>query len=146
MCLDALVCARVFAGTDMTPNYVDSSFSHWTISPWCTCKGSGNQEEECANFLQSFTDNTCLSEPTFLKCFLTSRLTWRRSKLKSGCVRSSAPKSATWVARGNASPAKTKKKKKKAKVVIKLQGNWLAVNDLARNLLRVIYDPVLSQL
>ncbi|XP_061673702.1 GDNF family receptor alpha-2-like isoform X1 [Syngnathoides biaculeatus] len=47
-------------GTDMTPNYVDSSFSHWTISPWCTCKGSGNQEEECANFLRSFTDNTCL--------------------------------------------------------------------------------------
>ncbi|XP_077377424.1 GDNF family receptor alpha-2-like [Festucalex cinctus] len=47
-------------GTDMTPNYVDSSFTHWTISPWCTCKGSGNQEEECANFLRSFTDNTCL--------------------------------------------------------------------------------------
>uniref|UniRef100_A0A8C5DBG9 GDNF family receptor alpha 2a n=1 Tax=Gouania willdenowi TaxID=441366 RepID=A0A8C5DBG9_GOUWI len=38
-------------GTDMTPNYVDSSISNWTISPWCTCKGSGNQEEECLNFL-----------------------------------------------------------------------------------------------
>lgn len=49
-------------GTDMTPNYVDSSFSNWTISPWCTCKGSGNQEEECMNFLRYFTDNTCLSE------------------------------------------------------------------------------------
>ncbi|KAA8592387.1 hypothetical protein FQN60_017842, partial [Etheostoma spectabile] len=47
-------------GTDMTPNYVDSSFSNWTISPWCTCKGSGNQEEECLNFLRYFTDNTCL--------------------------------------------------------------------------------------
>ncbi|XP_062272707.1 GDNF family receptor alpha-2-like [Scomber scombrus] len=47
-------------GTDMTPNYVDSSFSNWTVSPWCTCKGSGNQEEECMKFLQSFTDNTCL--------------------------------------------------------------------------------------
>uniref|UniRef100_A0A3B4V699 GDNF family receptor alpha 2 n=1 Tax=Seriola dumerili TaxID=41447 RepID=A0A3B4V699_SERDU len=39
-------------GTEMTPNYVDSSFSNWTISPWCTCKGSGNQEEECMNFLK----------------------------------------------------------------------------------------------
>ncbi|XP_028434441.1 GDNF family receptor alpha-2 [Perca flavescens] len=47
-------------GTDMTPNYVDSSFSNWTISPWCSCKGSGNQEEECLNFLRYFTDNTCL--------------------------------------------------------------------------------------
>lgn len=50
-------------GTDMTPNYVDNSFSNWTISPWCTCEGSGNQEEGCYNFLRFFTDNTCLSEP-----------------------------------------------------------------------------------
>ncbi|XP_041856493.1 GDNF family receptor alpha-2-like isoform X2 [Melanotaenia boesemani] len=47
-------------GTEMTPNYVDSSFSNWTISPWCTCKGSGNQEGECMNFQQYFTNNTCL--------------------------------------------------------------------------------------
>ncbi|KAM4578795.1 GDNF family receptor alpha-2-like [Fundulus diaphanus] len=47
-------------GTEMTPNYVDNSFTNWTISPWCDCMGSGNQEEECKNFLQYFTDNTCL--------------------------------------------------------------------------------------
>ncbi|KAM9858957.1 GDNF family receptor alpha-2-like [Aulostomus maculatus] len=47
-------------GTEMTPNYVDSSFSNWTISPWCTCKGSGNQEEECLTFLQNFVENACL--------------------------------------------------------------------------------------
>ncbi|KAM9811087.1 GDNF family receptor alpha-2-like [Neosynchiropus ocellatus] len=47
-------------GTEITPNYVDSNFSTWTISPWCTCKGSGNQEEECLNLLRSFTENTCL--------------------------------------------------------------------------------------
>ncbi|XP_010765822.1 GDNF family receptor alpha-2-like [Notothenia coriiceps] len=47
-------------GTEMTPNYVDSSFSNWTVSPWCSCKGSGNQEEECSNFLREFTHNTCL--------------------------------------------------------------------------------------
>ncbi|KAM4617069.1 GDNF family receptor alpha-2-like isoform 1-T1 [Polymixia lowei] len=47
-------------GTDITPNYVDSSYSNWTVSPWCTCKGSGNHEEDCANFLRDFTDNACL--------------------------------------------------------------------------------------
>uniref|UniRef100_A0A8C6P9B8 GDNF family receptor alpha 2 n=1 Tax=Nothobranchius furzeri TaxID=105023 RepID=A0A8C6P9B8_NOTFU len=51
-------------GTEMTPNFVDNNFSNWTISPWCTCKGSGNLEEECMNFLRHFTENTCLSEPT----------------------------------------------------------------------------------
>uniref|UniRef100_A0A8C3ASC0 GDNF family receptor alpha 2a n=1 Tax=Cyclopterus lumpus TaxID=8103 RepID=A0A8C3ASC0_CYCLU len=51
-------------GTEMTPNYVDNSFSNWTISPSCTCRGSGNQEEECMNFLRYFTNNTCLSEPS----------------------------------------------------------------------------------
>ncbi|KAM9547207.1 GDNF family receptor alpha-2-like [Salvelinus alpinus] len=47
-------------GTDMTPNYVDGSFTNWTVSPWCTCKGSGNQEEECQSFLKDFTENMCL--------------------------------------------------------------------------------------
>ncbi|MEQ2240785.1 hypothetical protein ILYODFUR_018680 [Ilyodon furcidens] len=51
-------------GTEMTPNYVDNSFTNWTISPWCNCIGSGNHEEECLNFLQYFTDNTCLSKRT----------------------------------------------------------------------------------
>lgn len=64
MCL-CLLGMDALTGTDMTPNYVDSSFSNWTISPWCTCKGSGNQEEECMNFLRYFTDNTCLSEPSW---------------------------------------------------------------------------------
>ncbi|TNM89796.1 hypothetical protein fugu_004030, partial [Takifugu bimaculatus] len=39
---------------------IGQCFSHWTISPWCTCEGSGNQEEECYNFLRFFTENTCL--------------------------------------------------------------------------------------
>ncbi|KAJ8005996.1 hypothetical protein DPEC_G00123680 [Dallia pectoralis] len=47
-------------GTDMTPNYIDNSYSNWTVSPWCTCKGSGNQEEECESFLVDFTENMCL--------------------------------------------------------------------------------------
>ncbi|KTG45146.1 hypothetical protein cypCar_00017395 [Cyprinus carpio] len=49
-------------GTDMTPNYMDSGHSNFTISPWCTCRGSGNQEEECEKFLQDFRENTCLRD------------------------------------------------------------------------------------
>ncbi|KAL4609297.1 GDNF family receptor alpha-2-like isoform X1 [Arapaima gigas] len=47
-------------GTDMTPNYVDASHTNFTISPWCACRGSGNQEEECMAFLRDFRENTCL--------------------------------------------------------------------------------------
>ncbi|KAI1900821.1 hypothetical protein AGOR_G00053810 [Albula goreensis] len=47
-------------GSDITPNYVDASFTNFTISPWCTCKGSGNLEEDCEKFLRDFRENTCL--------------------------------------------------------------------------------------
>ncbi|XP_009981383.1 PREDICTED: GDNF family receptor alpha-2, partial [Tauraco erythrolophus] len=47
-------------GFDMTPNYVDASPTSITISPWCSCKGSGNLEEECEKFLRDFTENPCL--------------------------------------------------------------------------------------
>ncbi|XP_029459116.1 GDNF family receptor alpha-2 [Rhinatrema bivittatum] len=47
-------------GFDMTPNYVDSSTSSIVISPWCSCKGSGNMEEECEKFVRDFTENSCL--------------------------------------------------------------------------------------
>uniref|UniRef100_A0A8B9ZBM5 GDNF family receptor alpha-2 n=1 Tax=Buteo japonicus TaxID=224669 RepID=A0A8B9ZBM5_9AVES len=51
---------RLRAGFDMTPNYVDASTTSITISPWCSCKGSGNMEEECEKFLRDFTENPCL--------------------------------------------------------------------------------------
>ncbi|EHB06000.1 GDNF family receptor alpha-2 [Heterocephalus glaber] len=47
-------------GFDMTPNYVDSSPSSIVVSPWCSCRGSGNMEEECEKFLRDFTENPCL--------------------------------------------------------------------------------------
>ncbi|XP_063065807.1 GDNF family receptor alpha-2 [Engraulis encrasicolus] len=47
-------------GMDITPNYVDASHSNFTISLWCSCRGSGNQEGECDAFLRDFRDNTCL--------------------------------------------------------------------------------------
>ncbi|NWW50420.1 GFRA2 protein, partial [Pedionomus torquatus] len=52
--------AGLIAGFDMTPNYVDASTTSITISPWCSCKGSGNMEEECEKFLRDFTENPCL--------------------------------------------------------------------------------------
>ncbi|KAI4872227.1 hypothetical protein NFI96_012398 [Prochilodus magdalenae] len=42
----------------ITPNYVDNSTSN--VSPWCTCSASGNQREQCTEFLDYFTDNICL--------------------------------------------------------------------------------------
>uniref|UniRef100_F6T5L2 GDNF family receptor alpha-2 n=1 Tax=Equus caballus TaxID=9796 RepID=F6T5L2_HORSE len=47
-------------GFDMTPNYVDASPTGIVVSPWCSCRGSGNMEEECEKFLRDFTENPCL--------------------------------------------------------------------------------------
>nr|XP_020441159.1 GDNF family receptor alpha-2-like isoform X2 [Monopterus albus] len=47
-------------GSDVTPNYSDSSPSNITISLWCTCRGSGSQERHCDAFHRDFTHNTCL--------------------------------------------------------------------------------------
>lgn len=44
----------------MTPNYEDANHTDFSISPWCSCKNSGNQEEECEKFLRDFRENTCL--------------------------------------------------------------------------------------
>ncbi|KAM6953139.1 GDNF family receptor alpha-4, partial [Aplochiton taeniatus] len=45
-------------GSTITPNYVDDSTS--SVAPWCSCSASGNQKEECLDFLGVFTDNICL--------------------------------------------------------------------------------------
>lgn len=50
------------SGSDVTPNYSDSSPSNITMSLWCSCRGTGNQEPECDAFHRDFTHNTCLSE------------------------------------------------------------------------------------
>ncbi|EPY84529.1 hypothetical protein CB1_000471021 [Camelus ferus] len=47
-------------GFDITPNYVDSNPTGIVVSPWCSCRGSGNMEEECEKFLRDFTENPCL--------------------------------------------------------------------------------------
>ncbi|XP_020364820.1 GDNF family receptor alpha-4 isoform X1 [Oncorhynchus kisutch] len=45
-------------GSSITPNYLDNSTS--SVAPWCSCSASGNQREECSDFLEYFTDNVCL--------------------------------------------------------------------------------------
>ncbi|KAJ8260592.1 hypothetical protein COCON_G00163150 [Conger conger] len=47
-------------GSEVTPNYMDASYTNITITLWCSCKGSGNHEEECEAFLRDFSENTCL--------------------------------------------------------------------------------------
>ncbi|KAG9281208.1 GDNF family receptor alpha-4-like [Astyanax mexicanus] len=53
-----LVAYTGLIGSPITPNYVDNSTSN--VSPWCSCSTSGNQREQCAEFLDYFTDNICL--------------------------------------------------------------------------------------
>ncbi|KAM4747761.1 GDNF family receptor alpha-3 [Rhinophrynus dorsalis] len=45
-------------GTVMTPNYINNS--SMDISLWCTCEGSGNQQDDCKTVLGMFTSNRCL--------------------------------------------------------------------------------------
>ncbi|KAK3549711.1 hypothetical protein QTP86_007155 [Hemibagrus guttatus] len=47
-------------GSEVTPNYVDANHANITISPWCSCRGSSNQETECEAFLRDFRENACL--------------------------------------------------------------------------------------
>ncbi|XP_031443426.1 GDNF family receptor alpha-4 isoform X1 [Clupea harengus] len=53
-----LIAYTGLIGSPVTPNYMDNSTS--SVSPWCACASSGNQKEECTQFLDFFTDNICL--------------------------------------------------------------------------------------
>ncbi|XP_061691678.1 GDNF family receptor alpha-4 [Syngnathoides biaculeatus] len=52
-------------GSTITPNYVDNATS--SVAPWCSCLATGNQKQECEDFLGYFTDNICLQNA--LKAF-----------------------------------------------------------------------------
>ncbi|XP_029972251.1 GDNF family receptor alpha-4-like [Salarias fasciatus] len=45
-------------GSTITPNYLDNSTLD--VGPWCSCAASGNQREQCGDFLAFFHDNVCL--------------------------------------------------------------------------------------
>lgn len=54
------------AGSPITPNYADNTTSN--VAPWCTCSASGNQRQQCTEFLDYFTNNICLSKSP-VHCF-----------------------------------------------------------------------------
>ncbi|XP_039073826.1 GDNF family receptor alpha-3 isoform X4 [Hyaena hyaena] len=56
-------CLRAYMGligTAMTPNFVSNVNISVALS--CTCRGSGNLQEECEQLEESFSHNSCLSE------------------------------------------------------------------------------------
>uniref|UniRef100_A0A8C2YN77 GDNF family receptor alpha-3 n=1 Tax=Chinchilla lanigera TaxID=34839 RepID=A0A8C2YN77_CHILA len=56
-------CLRAYLGligTAMTPNFVSSINTSVALS--CTCRGSGNLQEECEQLQRSFSHNPCLVE------------------------------------------------------------------------------------
>ncbi|KAF3821587.1 hypothetical protein GH733_009629 [Mirounga leonina] len=56
-------CLRAYVGligTAMTPNFVSSVNTSIALS--CTCRGSGNLQDECEQLEESFSHNPCLSE------------------------------------------------------------------------------------
>ncbi|KAF7669598.1 hypothetical protein LDENG_00176790 [Lucifuga dentata] len=55
---DCLLAYTGLIGSSITPNYVDNSTS--SVAPWCSCSATGNQRDECYDFLGFFTDNICL--------------------------------------------------------------------------------------
>ncbi|XP_006169964.1 GDNF family receptor alpha-3 isoform X2 [Tupaia chinensis] len=68
-------CLRAYLGligTAMTPNFVSNVNTSVALS--CTCRGSGNQQEECERLEGSFSRNPCLMEAIAAKMRFHSQL------------------------------------------------------------------------
>uniref|UniRef100_A0A8D2D1W8 GDNF family receptor alpha-3 n=1 Tax=Sciurus vulgaris TaxID=55149 RepID=A0A8D2D1W8_SCIVU len=68
-------CLRAYLGligTTMTPNFISSSNTSVALS--CTCRGSGNLQEECERLERSFSHNPCLMEAIAAKMHYHSQL------------------------------------------------------------------------
>nr|KAF6446851.1 GDNF family receptor alpha 3 [Rousettus aegyptiacus] len=68
-------CLRAYMGligTTMTPNFVSNINASVALS--CTCRGSGNLQEECERLEESFSHNPCLTEAIASKMLLHSQL------------------------------------------------------------------------
>ncbi|KAM7142617.1 GDNF family receptor alpha-3 [Molossus nigricans] len=59
-------------GTAMTPNFVSNINASVALS--CTCRGSGNLQEDCERLEESFSHNPCLMEAIAVKMRLHSQL------------------------------------------------------------------------
>lgn len=56
----------------MTPNFVSNVSASIALS--CTCRGSGNLQEECEQLEESFSRNPCLAEAIAAKMRFHSQL------------------------------------------------------------------------
>ncbi|XP_059947959.1 GDNF family receptor alpha-3 isoform X2 [Mesoplodon densirostris] len=68
-------CLRAYMGligTAMTPNFVSNVTARVALS--CTCRGSGNLQEECERLEESFSRNPCLMEAIAAKMRFHSQL------------------------------------------------------------------------
>ncbi|KAM5298208.1 GDNF family receptor alpha-3 [Ctenodactylus gundi] len=68
-------CLRAYLGmigTAMTPNFISSVNTSVALS--CTCRGSGNLQEECEQLQRSFSSNPCLLEAIAAKMHFHSQL------------------------------------------------------------------------
>ncbi|XP_066198044.1 GDNF family receptor alpha-3 isoform X1 [Saccopteryx leptura] len=59
-------------GTAMTPNFVSNISASVALS--CTCRGSGNQQEDCEQLEKSFSHNPCLMDAIAVKMHLHKQL------------------------------------------------------------------------
>ncbi|XP_044307485.1 GDNF family receptor alpha-4-like [Varanus komodoensis] len=76
-CLEAYMG---MVGTPMTPNYVSNSSAEVTL--WCTCKNSGNREEDCERILSAFASNRCLKSAIQSQMSLQQMPTEGREQLR----------------------------------------------------------------
>uniref|UniRef100_A0A8C5P1C4 GDNF family receptor alpha-3 n=2 Tax=Jaculus jaculus TaxID=51337 RepID=A0A8C5P1C4_JACJA len=68
-------CLRAYLGligTAMTPNFISRVNASVALS--CTCRGSGNMQEECEQLEKSFSQNSCLKEAIAAKMRFHSQL------------------------------------------------------------------------
>ncbi|XP_069892088.1 GDNF family receptor alpha-3 [Dipodomys merriami] len=68
-------CLRAYLGligTTMTPNFISNFNTSVALS--CTCRGSGNLQEECEQLERSFSHNSCLRKAIATKMHFHSQL------------------------------------------------------------------------
>uniref|UniRef100_A0A671EQB0 GDNF family receptor alpha-3 n=1 Tax=Rhinolophus ferrumequinum TaxID=59479 RepID=A0A671EQB0_RHIFE len=82
-------------GTAMTPNFVSNVNASVALS--CTCRGSGNLQEECERLEASFSHNRCLTEAIAAKMRLHSQLFSQASPVMEHQKNSAALRPQPWV-------------------------------------------------
>lgn len=82
-------------GTAMTPNFVSTVNTSVALS--CTCRGSGNLQEECERLEESFSHNRCLTEAIAATMRFHSQLLTQASPVMERQKNSPAVRPQPWV-------------------------------------------------